>query len=457
MSAPGNGTQGCRFNGTAHQFVVFTFEGFSPNRQAYCPGEVLSCDIFTFSHIGCSIADSVTGECIPSGKNEGESTCPSATAGTNPINLGVGNKYQIETDYLGHSVYPLMVRRTFNSLSANWQFHSQINAEADLSEAVLVRADGKKLTIPSDGSGGWTPDPDVTDVLQSFEDTSGNITSWRYTTLDQQVEDYDADGRLMAITHRSGLSHTYTYTASDVTVTHSEGDVLTYQLDTTGRIIGFTDPDNHQYTYSYDTEDRLTGITYPNSGGTRTYHYEDVNYPKALTGITDANGDRFATWTYDNLGRAISSSHHNGADLVTIDYTHLDDAIDPRATATNPLGKQTTYHFTTIHGVRKVTQVEGHPSTNCAAANKAYTYDANGFLETKTDWQGNITRYARNAKGQELTRTEAEGTPVERTITTEWHSTFNVPTKITEPEQETTFTYDANGNELNRVIGAVAP
>jgi YD repeat-containing protein len=83
---------------------------------------------------------------------------------------------------------------------------------------------------------------------------------------------------------------------------------------------------------------------------------------------------------------------------------------DPRTTGTNPLGKQTTYHFTTLHGVGKVKQVEGHPSTNCAVANKEYTYDADGFFASKTDWQGNITSYTRNAKGQKFTRTEVVGT-----------------------------------------------
>ena len=395
-----------------------------------------------------------TYECRPDKKEEGVS-CP--TGGTKPINLGVGNKYQAEVDYSGGGVFPLAASRAFNSLSGDWQQWLEIIPNANTTEAIVVRPDGKGFTFIPDGSGGWIADPDITGTLESFDDGQGTITGWRYTTLDQQVEDYNASGRLTSITHRSGITHTYAHTATDITVTHSEGDILIYQVDTSGRITGFTDPDNNQYTYSYDTEGRLIGVTYPNSGGTRTYHYEDTNFPNALTGITDASGDRFATWSYDSSGRAISSEHHNGADLVTIDYTHLDDPVDPRTTVTNPLGKQTTYHFTTIHGVRKVTQVEGHQSNNCAAANKAYTYDVNGFLETKTDWQGNVTRYTRNTKGQELSRIEAEGTPEERTITTEWHGTFNLPTKITESGKETTFTYDADGNQLSKVVTELTP
>ncbi len=56
----------------------------------------------------------------------------------------------------------------------------------------------------------------------------------------------------------------------------------------------------------------------------------------------------------------------------------------------NPLSKDTSYHFTTLHGVEKVTQVEEHATASCAGANQNYTYDANGYLASKTDWQGRI-------------------------------------------------------------------
>lgn len=147
---------------------------------------------------------------------------------------------------------------------------------------------------------------------------------------------------------------------------------------------------------------------------------------------------------------APTSEHSGGAEKVIFDYTHIDDAVDPRTTTTNVLGKQTTYHFADVYGARKVTQVEGHASANCLAANKNYSYDANGFLASKTDWKGNTTTYVRNTKGQELSRTEAFGTPDARTITTEWHATFNLRTKVTAPDRETIYTYDANGNLLSQ-------
>jgi len=119
---------------------------------------------------------------------------------------------------------------------------------------------------------------------------------------------------------------------------------------------------------------------------------------------------------------------------------------------TNALGKDTSYHYITVNGARKVFLVRGHASANCVAANQSYGFNSKAFIASKTDWKGSVTAYLRNEKGQELSRTEAQGSPQERTVTTQWHSEFNLPLKITEPGRETIFTYDINGNQLSRII-----
>ncbi len=368
----------------------------------------------------------------------------------NPITIGNGNKYQTETDYLSSSNFPLRVQRSYNSLIEGWRFFPEIRALSSGAGADIVHQDGKSLRFMNEG-GVWVSDPDVVGVLNSTADMQGNITGWTYTTSNDQTETYDAQGRLQSVTARNGMTHTFAYQADSITVTHTNGNILVYQLDSEGQIIGFVDPDNRTYQYSYDTEGRLISITFPDETPTdatdnpeRIYHYENSAFPNALTGITDENGNRYATWAYDDQGRAISSEHANGVDKTTLIYN-----ADGTTTVTNPLGKQTTYHFTTTHGVKKVTQVEGHPTASCEGANKAYTYDANGFLASKTDWNGNLTTYVRDSRGLELSRTEASGTPEARTITTEWHPQFRLPTKISEPNKITEYTYDAQGRQLS--------
>lgn len=63
------------------------------------------------------------------------------------------------------------------------------------------------------------------------------------------------------------------------------------------------------------------------------------------------------------------------------------------------------------------------------------------------------TRYEHDtARTLETSRTEAYGTANERTIETEWHSTFRLPLEIHEPGRDIEFTYDGNGNVLTQTV-----
>ena len=97
----------------------------------------------------------------------------------------------------------------------------------------------------------------------------------------------------------------------------------------------------------------------------------------------------------------------------------------------------------------KAEQIDGNQCANCGKY-KSATYDSNGFISSRTDFNGNTTTYVHNSRGLETSRTEAAGTPQERTITTEWSADFRLPTKITEPGKVTTFTYDSQGRLLER-------
>ena len=238
----------------------------------------------------------------------------------------------------------------------------------------------------------------------------------------------------------------------DIVVTHDLGGSLIYQLNAAGRITSATDPGGNNYAYSYNDDGMLQEVTYPADSGKKLYHYEDLTFPDLLTGITDADGNRFATWRYDGLRRAVSSEHAGGADLTRFDYTFTDDAIYPQTTVTNALGKQTTYHYVRVNGVRKVFYVSGHASENCVAANQRYTFDANAFIASYSDWNGNLTTFSRDSKGRETERVEAAGTLQGRQISTRWHKDFNLPEVVIEPLRTTYYIYDEAGNEVSRRI-----
>ena len=137
--------------------------------------------------------------------------------------------------------------------------------------------------------------------------------------------------------------------------------------------------------------------------------YEHPSLPTHLTGIIDENGDRYATWDYDDAGRAILSVHANGKERVAFDY-------NPDGTTTLTIGDPDpamnpsvrTYDYSTQQGSRKVSSLTGDVCSTCPGGNvESRTYDAKGFLEDATDWNGNVTRTERNDRGLTTKFTEA--------------------------------------------------
>lgn len=397
--------------------------------------------------------DSSGGEPDPSAvspKNCGAPPCPRAMAG-NPINTATGNKFHAETDFVGAPNTHLTFQRFYNSqgtgsttFGANWRstWHSSI-AQADSTTLKVARADGRVDTFTL-SSGAWTSDPDVTSKLTAL-DGGG----WKLVTPDDSTELYSFDGRLLSITTRAGLVTTLTYDGSNrlTTVTGPFGHTLTFTYDGSNRISQVTQPDGLVISCAYDANNNLTSVTYP-GGAVRQYLYENASFPHALTGIIDENGNRFATYAYDDKGRAISTEHAGGAQKVSVAYD------TDKATVTDALGNEHSYDFTTLFDLVKPTATTNKGCASCSGS-AAYTYDqATGFLTSRTDFNGNTVTYTRDTRGLELSRTEAYGTALARTITTKWHKTFRLPTKITEPGRVATFAYDANGNLKTKTVKA---
>ena len=276
----------------------------------------------------------------------------------------------------------------------------------------------------------------------------GTQTGWRLTTAGDTVESYALDGKLTAVTTRAGLKTTLAYNAKSqlTTVTGPFGDKLTFTLDAKGRVATMKEPDGGVFKYAYDASNNLASVTHPD-GGIRKYVYGNAAFPHALTGITDENGQSYASWTYDTLGRAVTSQHAGGAELTTVAYN-----ADGTSTVTDARGNAHAYALTTQFDMVKPTAVTGAPYP--AAGGKAFAYDDNGFVASRTDFDGNVTTYAHDARGNETSRTEAAGTALARTISTAWLPNFHLPAKITEPGRVTSFSYDAHGNLLKKTVAA---
>ena len=338
---------------------------------------------------------------------------------------------------------------TSTSFGGYWRFSYDRSLDIGSGVIIAVRPNGAVFYYGL-SNGIWSSDPDVN---ASLKQTAAG--TWERTDENRFVETYSSSGKLISIADPVGRTQNLTYTNGVlVSITDSAGNALIIGRDTNGRVASIQLPTNEYINYGYDLIGNLKTVSFPPSAPL-TYLYEDSNGPRRLTGITDEAGIRFATYQYDSVGRAIKSEHAGAAGKVSIDYTMLENPGAPASTVTNSLGKTTTYHYSTIQGVRKITHVEGHASTNCAAANRLITYDSNGFVESSTDWKGIVTTYVHDARGLETSRTEAVGTSAARTITTEWHPTWRLPTKITEPGRVTEFSYYTNGQLKDRTERAV--
>jgi YD repeat-containing protein len=428
-------------------------------------------------------------------KNNGQSSCDVLVG--NPINSGTGNKFLLQEDFNGSTSQGLTFIRYYNSLyesknniGFDWShtYSRKITLTYLDTNVAAIRPDGQAIPFQLAGSV-WKSDADITAKLEQFKDTAGVTSGWRYTTSEDEVELYDAAGMLLSITSRNGLTRTVSYSDGTpgltggyvldalgnptttplppglmIRLSDASGRALNFGYDKTSRIVLMRDPANQVYHYEYDANNNLSKVTYPD-GKAKQYLYAETAYTggaspspaHALTGIIDENSMRYATYAYDFTGRAISTEHAGSAGHVGLIYSDPYSSTVggvPGATVTDPLGTPRTYKFTTILGVVKSAGTNQPGGSGCGAAASSVTYDANGNIASRTDFNGNKTTYIYDlTRNLETSRTEAAGTSVARTITTTWHPTFRLPTQITEPGRVTNPAYDATtGNLLTKSI-----
>jgi YD repeat-containing protein len=414
----------------------------------------------------------------------------------NPINYATGNKFQEEVDYRG--VADLSFVRSYNhmpgvnvsssnpfDMGANWRHNFKYVVKITgftPNVAKVYRPDGRAYgffnAAPISSTSNWIPESDIKDTLKQLADLSGTTVGWEYKrAADDAIETYGADGQINSLKLRNGQIQTFTY--SDIStptviapivgllirVTDHFGRSLNFQYDQRGRIIKMTDPVGGEYLYGYGEassikpdpptlSSNLTSVTYP-GGKKKIYWYNEQNrtsyaaIPSALTGITDENGARFASFNYDANMRAISTEHAGGVEKYSVTY----DIPLVQSTVTEPLGTRRIYGLT---GVVQLVRSSGQYQSNAAGTGiKARTYDAGGNVTSTTDFNNFKTNYVYDlARNLETGRTEAAGTPQARTVATQWHPDFRLPVLVTEPGKVTSFAYDASGNLLQKTLAA---
>lgn len=362
----------------------------------------------------------------------------------NPINFSNGNKFQTEVDYRAPGNSPITVVRYYNSIDGVWRHSYSTRLTISHEGVMLTFADGRQSLFSRSG-----------DILVAEPTEFGELKLegrvWTYTSpINETYLFEDATGKLTRFRDAAGRQSYLAYENNVITITDDNLHSLILTQDNNYRPLSISGA-NFSVAYEYNSLKYLTKITknYSDESLSRIYQYELPSRPDLLTGIIDERGIQAATWTYDDRGRATSSEHANGANKITVQYNK-----DGSTTVVNELGKRTVYRFGQFQGVNRVVSVEGEPSPNCPISNSGYTYDDRGQVKTKTNAKGFVKAYTYNERGLEIERVEASGTPLARTVLTEWDPSRPLPTKIIEANRTIFYTYDGAGQLLIQQISA---
>ena len=401
-------------------------------------------------------------------ENLGDDDCNTGKkVGGNPIDIATGNKYQSETDYVGSGRLPLVVMRSYNSFEdiesefgRKWRSNHQavilVNEyttntttnEQEASVVTIIKEDGEgvELTLGSD------------DVWRNASDKAFDL---RYIEAEGvwcfvdggRIRKFDGEhGYLVSVEEPYGEKLTYSYDAESrlTQVQKNTGQSMSLSYKSSGLINYITLP-GMTVTYFHDSSERLTQVQYSSSTMTHSKHYtyDSLGSGARLRSITDENGDVFASWEYESDSDVARVSYHgnNQERFEILDRTEYEtNGVKYRDVVTkNANDKQTTYTFKRVGERWQSTGVTGHAAGTCAAASQSTTYDILGYVNTTTDWQGNVTDYDYDAEGRILKVVSGKGGANEQTTTMTWDTNLNLPDVTTTDTAIIDNDYDARG------------
>ena len=101
----------------------------------------------------------------------------------------------------------------------------------------------------------------------------------------------------------------------------------------------------------------------------------------------------YASWTYGSIGPATSQ---NAGGVNAYSFTYSLSGSSGSVSVTDPLGKSRTYNQSLIWGAYHMTSSSA-PCPGCGE-DASRVYDASGNITSRTDFNGNQTKYVYNAR-----------------------------------------------------------
>lgn len=153
-------------------------------------------------------------------------------------------------------------------------------------------------------------------------------------------------------------------------------------------------------------------------------------------------------WSF-GVGKATSTSRAGGVGAYFLGTGQQTSSAKETKTI-NPLGLPTTYSFEKVDGNWMPTKVEGAAAAGCLSTVSTLNYMPNtgaplGFVYSRTERNGSVTNYTRDARGLVLTQTEDAGGVSPRVTSYTWHATLRLPLTRTSSGLLETFVYTPEG------------
>jgi len=392
-----------------------------------------------------------------------------------PVNGGTGNKVESRDEFVGGGVFPLRFSWTYNSFDVIKNFPSNLPTlgrhrthsyswqlsyfdQRPTKLAYVMRPDGRIVRFSSNGTS-WVVDDDQAGALIA---SPAGGASWEFDDESGGKEWFDANGRLIALFDSAGNKQTISYdtTGRLLSVMDPNGRSLSFDYNANNLPSFLHLPDGGQLSFVYSTPGDLTGVGYP-GGGNVQYNYDETAFSTAaamglLTSVIDERAASYSVTKYRADGYAIDTVLAGNVDHHAAVYaTPANSADYAQSTVSLPLGASRNTEYTLIAGtVHPLTVVTS--CTNCQSTTTSYSYDANGRVLSKTEGT-QLTQYGYESRGLQTSRVEATNdASAKRTIATQWHPTFRVPTLRTIAnasgtiEAQTSWAYNTRGQATAR-------
>jgi hypothetical protein len=325
-----------------------------------------------------------------------------------PINLGGGNHYEVDTDISYSSTSPISFTRYYNSQLQQWTNNLQIHlAETNTATGdfiSLTRENGDIYIFKNDGSGNWLPT--TSDIIGQLLTTS---TGFSFQNSVNDIENYDTTGKLINIIKLGGQIINFNYNNNGFLSSVSDqynntlNITITNPASCSGSVItnlnfisnGSSIANNYSYTYGSGTSCQITQVNFPDNS------YKQYIYTSNfMSSLIDENQNTYANWstiTNTSLGY-VTSSNSMGSALNINKYTFT--YTSNSTTITDSLGNSNTLNNTIINGIN-YTKGSSTICVDCKGLQANTTnYDALGNLTSSTDFNGNITNYNYNTNQQ---------------------------------------------------------